>query len=80
MNYFKNKTQLEINNLIFVSEEFISKEQFFQIINMSYEVWSLIMFDLSLSGSFKLTDPLETRNELINLFTHSFSLFRQSIL
>ena len=80
MNYFKNKTQLEINNLIFVSEEFISKEQFFQIINMSYEVWSLIMFDLSLSGSFKLTDPFETRNELINLFTHSFSLFLQSIL
>ena len=80
MNYFKNKTQLEINNLIFVSEEFISKEQFFQIINMSYEVWSLIMFDLSLSASFKLTDPFETRNELINLFTHSFSLFLQSIL
>ena len=80
MNYFKNKTQLEINNLIFVSEEFISKEQFFQIINMSYEVWYLIMFDLSLSGSFKLTDPFETRNELINLFTHSFSLFLQSIL
>ena len=34
----KNKAQLEIKKLFFMSDEFISRKQFFQIIDMGYDI------------------------------------------
>ena len=42
-------------------------------------IWVMI-YDLSLSDSFNLIGPFETRNGWINLFAQSFLYFRQSIL
>ena len=42
-NKFKNKTQLEINNLFFIPDQFISRKQFFQIIDMGYDIQSFII-------------------------------------
>ena len=55
--YLKIKHKLEINNLFFVSEEFISKKQLFQIIDMGHGVRSFIM------DIFNLMDRFETQKE-----------------
>ena len=58
---------MEINYLFFVSDEFISRKQFLQIIYTGYDTQSSV----SLLDSFNLTDPFETQNVWINLFTQS---------
>ena len=73
---------MKINNLYFVSEEFISRKH-----SSFKSLVQVLMYDLSWLDSISLIDPFKSQNEWINLFTQSlkfsekhFITFAQAVI
>ena len=73
---------MKIKNLFFISDEFISRKQLFQITDMGYHIWSFVIGQLQSDGS--IWNPKQINKVIYTeFFTFSpnhFTIFTQTVI